>query len=60
MLIVNIGSAYAFFERVKDKRKARGRQYPLVIILILCLLAKLSGENTPAGIADWVKLRSEM
>jgi hypothetical protein len=55
----DIESAYAFFEQVKDKRKARGRQYPLAIVLVMCLLAKLSGQNTPVGIADWVRLRAE-
>ncbi|MCL5275110.1 MAG: ISAs1 family transposase [Chloroflexi bacterium] len=56
----DVESAYAYFERVKDRRKVRGRQYPLAVALVLCLLVKLSGENTPAGIADWVKLRSEL
>ena len=58
--VFDVESAYAHFEKVKDRRKARGRQYPLAVVLVLCLLAKLSGENTPAGIADWAKLRAEL
>jgi len=58
--VFDVGSAYSYFERVKDKRKARGLQYPLAVVIILCILAKLAGENTPAGIADWARLRSEM
>lgn len=57
--VFDVESAYAHFERVKDTRKARGRQYALAVVLILCVLAKMSGENTPAGIADWAKLRAE-
>jgi len=57
--IFDIGSLYAYFADVKDRRKARGLQYAMAAVLTLCVLAKLSGENTPAGIADWVRLRAE-
>jgi predicted transposase YbfD/YdcC len=56
--VFDVNSAYAAFERVKDKRHKRGRQYPLAGVLTVCLLGKLSGENTPAGIADWAKERA--
>ena len=54
----DVGSGYSYFEQVKDKRKAQGLQYPMAAVLTLCVLAKLSGENTPAGIADWVRYRA--
>jgi predicted transposase YbfD/YdcC len=57
--IVDVGSLYAIFEGMKGRRKARGLQYPLAAVLTLSVLAKLSGQNTPAGIADWVRLRAE-
>jgi predicted transposase YbfD/YdcC len=57
--VFDVNSAYHFFERVKDKRKARGKQYPLPGVLTVCVMGKLSGENTPAGIADWAKERGE-
>jgi predicted transposase YbfD/YdcC len=57
--VFDVNSAYASFEQVKDKRKARGKQYSLPGILTVCLLGKLSGENTPAGIADWARERAE-
>jgi predicted transposase YbfD/YdcC len=57
--VFEVNSAYAYFERVKDKRKARGRQYSLSGVLTVCLLGKLSGENTPAGIAGWAKEHAE-
>lgn len=56
--VFDVNSAYAFFEGVKDKRKARGKQYSLPGVLTVCVLGKLSGENTPAGIADWAKERA--
>jgi len=42
-----------------DKRKARGVRYQLVTILVMMIMAKLSGEDTPSGIAEWVKHRAE-
>ncbi len=57
--VFDVNSAYAAFERVKDKRKARGLQYPLPGVLTVCVLGKLSGQNTPRGIADWAKERAQ-
>jgi hypothetical protein len=56
-LIFDIKSLYAFLERVPDKRKPKGRLYALPLLLLLMLLAKLGGEDTPSGIADWVAHR---
>jgi predicted transposase YbfD/YdcC len=58
-LIYDLNSLFAFFTRVTDPRHARGKQYPLALLLVLILLAKLCGENTPTGIADWVTYRME-
>ncbi|WP_172632378.1 ISAs1 family transposase [Dictyobacter arantiisoli] len=52
-------SVYALFEHIKDKRKKRGVRYPMAFILTLILLAKLAGETTLAGVADWVRLRGD-
>lgn len=54
-----VGSLYDYFTRLSDKRKARGRRYPLAVILVMTLLAKLAGEDEPAGIAHWLALRKE-
>jgi len=56
-LIFDIKSLYAFLERVPDTRKPRGRLYVLPLLLLLMLLAKLGGEDTPSGMADWVAHR---
>lgn len=58
-LMYDLNSMFAFFTRVTDPRHARGKQYPLALLLVLILLAKLCGENTPTGIADWVAYRLE-
>lgn len=44
-------------DQLTDTRKARGKRYSLSFILMLILLAKLAGEDTPKGIAEWIKLR---
>jgi len=53
------GSLYHYLQTMRDIRKRRGVRYDLPIILLLVILAKLSGQDTPYGIADWVKNRSE-
>jgi predicted transposase YbfD/YdcC len=40
-----------------DRRGRRGKRYALPVLLLLIVLAKLSGEDRPSGIADWVAHR---
>jgi predicted transposase YbfD/YdcC len=56
-ILYDLQSLFAFLLRVSDPRDARGKQYPLALLLVLILLAKLCGENTPSGISDWVAFR---
>jgi predicted transposase YbfD/YdcC len=56
-IIYDLKSLFAILVRVSDPRHARGKQYRLEVLLVLILLAKLCGENTPSGIADWVNYR---
>lgn len=58
-LVYDLDSLYAYFERVSDTRKAKGKQYPLALLLLLMMLAKLGGEDKPSGMADWVANRVE-
>ena len=51
------GSVYAYLQTIPDVRKRRGIRYHLSILLLLVILAKLGGQDTPYGIADWVKNR---
>lgn len=56
-LIYDLGSLYAYLLRVVDPRKAKGIRYPLATLLLLILLAKFGGEDTPTGIGAWLKYR---
>jgi predicted transposase YbfD/YdcC len=49
---------YAEFEKLTDKRKARGKRYRLALILVLSVLAKLCGEDQPSGMAQWLAERA--
>jgi predicted transposase YbfD/YdcC len=59
-LIYDLNSLYAFLLRIKDTRHAKGKIYPLVTLLVLMILAKLGGEDTPTGIAEWVANRVDL
>lgn len=56
-LMIDLTSLYATFARLTDQRDARGIRYALPTVLTFVTLAKLAGENTLSGIADWVKYR---
>jgi hypothetical protein len=56
--LFEIGSLYDRFRSMKDNRKARGKRYELTMILVLIVLAKLSGEDKPSGIAEWAQIRT--
>lgn len=56
-LVFEVDSLYAYFQRVNDTRKPKGKLYPLPLLLILMMLAKLGGEDKPSGIADWIAHR---
>jgi predicted transposase YbfD/YdcC len=58
-LVFEVGSLYAYFQSVKDNRKPKGKLYPMPLLLVLMMLAKLGGEDKPSGIADWIANRVE-
>lgn len=53
----DLGSVYARLGKLTDIRKAKGKRYSLIAILMIVLMAKLCGEDKPMGIADWAKNR---
>lgn len=57
--LFDVGSLHAEFCQLRDSRKARGKRYPLEMIMTLMVLAKVCGEDKPSGIAEWVKHRME-
>ncbi len=58
--VFDVGSLYAKFRELGDKRKPRGLRYRLETILVVMILAKLCGEDNPSAMAEWAKHRTEM
>jgi len=58
-IVFDQGSLIAHLYELVDPRKARGKRYHLVTLLILVFLAKLSGMDGPSAIADWCQVRCE-
>jgi predicted transposase YbfD/YdcC len=54
-ILYDLGSVYEGLSKITDKRKARGKLYRLEMILMIIVLAKLSGEDKPSGVAEWGK-----
>lgn len=52
-------SLYAVLAAVPDRRARRGRRYELAMVLTCLLLAKLAGEETLLGVAQWVRHQAE-
>jgi predicted transposase YbfD/YdcC len=58
--VFDVGSLYAKFCQLSDKRKPKGLRYELATILLVMALAKICGEDSPSGIAEWAKHRTEL
>jgi predicted transposase YbfD/YdcC len=54
-IVYELGSLYDRFGQITDPRKAHGKRYSLVSLLVLIFLAKLCGKDKPMEIADWAK-----
>ena len=58
-IIYDLGSLYDRFQHIPDPRKAHGKRYSLVTLLVVIFLAKLCGKDKPLEIADWAKNHAE-
>jgi predicted transposase YbfD/YdcC len=58
-IVYTLGSIYDRLQRISDPRKAKGKRYSLVTLLVLIFLAKLGKQDTPIEIADWAKNHAE-
>lgn len=58
-VVFNVADLTARLNQLTDTRKKRGKIYPLGMILTMVILAKLSGEDKPSGIAEWIRLRRD-
>jgi predicted transposase YbfD/YdcC len=51
-------SIYQELGKLEDKRGKKGKRYTLALVFTCVLLAKMAGETTLQGIAEWIRLRS--
>lgn len=59
-ILYDVGSVYDGLCKLTDIRKAKGKQYALEMVLLIVIMAKLCGEDTPLGIAEWGQHRQEV
>ena len=52
-VVYDKGSVYERIQGLQDLRKARGKRYSLTTVLMVVILAKLSGADSPTAIAEW-------
>jgi predicted transposase YbfD/YdcC len=57
-LVFDLDALYACLQTIPDHRDRRGRQYPLAMVLMIGVLAKLAGQDSSRGMAHWAKLRT--
>src|SRR6516164_1835824 len=56
-LLFDLEKLYQCLQNVSDRRKRRGRRYPLAALLMIGVLAKLAGQDSSRAISHWAKLR---
>ncbi len=58
-ITVDVSSLMNHLQGLTDPRQTRGVRYSLVHLLTLLILAKLGGEDSMKGMAEWVQHRSQ-
>lgn len=58
-IVFNIADLEARLNQLTDTRDKRGKIYPLDMILMMVILAKLVREDKLSGIAEWIRLRCD-
>jgi predicted transposase YbfD/YdcC len=58
-LLFDLEELYRGLQTVPDRRKRRGRRYPLAALLMIGVLAKLAGQDRSRALAQWAKLRQQ-
>jgi hypothetical protein len=58
-VLFDLEELYRCFQRVPERRKRRGRRYPLATLLMIGVLAKLAGQDSSRAMAHWARLRKE-
>ena len=58
--IFEVGSLYELLQTVGDSRKPQGQRWPTAVVLLFAIVAKLAGQDSARGIANWINLRIQM
>jgi hypothetical protein len=58
-LTIDVAVRYQQFQVIPDARKARGKRYPLAMLLTIAVLSKLAGYSSARAIADWARVPAE-
>lgn len=58
-VVYDVGSVYERLSKLTDTRKAQGKLYRLETVLMIIVMAKLCGADTPAAVTDWGKNHAE-
>ena len=58
--VFDVTSLLSRLSTLTDSRSTKGLRYPLAPALLLIVLAKLSGEDQPCSIADWIENRGNL
>jgi predicted transposase YbfD/YdcC len=58
-LALDLSILYTRLQLLPDQRARRGVRYPLPMLLLIALLAKLSGQHQVRAIAEWATLRAQ-
>ena len=58
-IVFNLADLAQYLNQLTDPRDKRGKVYDLGTILSMVVLARLSGQDTPYGIFEWIKHRQE-
>jgi predicted transposase YbfD/YdcC len=57
-LLLDLQNLYDQLQLLPDQRQRRGVRYPLAALLLIAVLAKLTGHSRVRALADWASLRA--
>lgn len=58
-LTFDLDALYKSLQTILDHRDPIGRQYPLALLLMIGVLARLAGQDSSGAMAHWAKLRTK-
>jgi len=56
---IRLAEITSYFEGLEDPRSSINRQYPLVSVVVIALMAVLAGAGGPTAIAKWAALKKD-